>query len=173
MECLSKSMPYMTAPGNHDVCPPAVTVDGFTDWCAGDGGWECGSEYLTRYRMPGSTFSLPASGFRPGSKEDCLATYNSAAAQYWHAYTYGPVRFVVVSTEHDFTPGSPQLQWLSSTLGAVDRKTRRAVAMNRFSWAASRGARRIIPRPTHGANARGTTGWTTHHFLTQTPRLPR
>ena len=41
--------------------------------------------------------------------------------RYWHTYIYGPVRFVVVSTEHDFSPGSPQLRWLSVTLESVDR----------------------------------------------------
>ena len=119
-ECLSAYMPYMVAAGNHDVCPTGIDVDGYTGWCNGDSGWECGSEYLSRYKMPGANFSLPADGYQ--SKRDCLPTYHSKAAHYWHAYTYGPIRFVVVSTEHDFSPGSPQLLWLAAELAGIDRK---------------------------------------------------
>ena len=119
-ECLSSAMPYMVAVGNHDVCPVGIDIDGHTGWCGGDSGWECGSEYLSRYRMPGANYSVPTDGYN--STRDCLATYHSVAARYWHAYTHGPIRFVVVSTEHDFGPGSPQLLWLASELAAIDRK---------------------------------------------------
>lgn len=119
-ECLSSAMPYMVAAGNHDVCPAAIDIDGYTGWCGGDSGWECGSEYLARYKMPGANYSAPTDGYK--KTRDCLATYHSVAARYWHSYTYGPIRFVVVSTEHDFSPGSPQLLWLTSELATIDRK---------------------------------------------------
>ena len=105
-------MPYMVAAGNHDVCPASVSIDGYQSWCNGDGGWECGSEYLSRYRMPGANWTVPSNGSGQSSYDitrDCLPTYHSPAARYWHSYVYGPIRFVVVSTEHDFSPGSPQV----------------------------------------------------------------
>ena len=71
--------------------------------------------------MPNSTFTLPAGGYTPGNDTDCLATYHSTAAHYWHSYVYGPIQFVVVSTEHDFTAGSAQLVWLEAVLASVDR----------------------------------------------------
>ena len=126
MECLSKSTPYMTAAGNHDVCPSGIDIDGcgrlaprtrppalslvlalalplhllplmsvpvpvplrgranihsaslvgfccalavtvvaaacvlarYTGWCGGDSGWECGAEYLARYRCAARVFPL-------------------------------------------------------------------------------------------------------------------
>jgi hypothetical protein len=119
-ECLSSAMPYMVAAGNHDVCPAGIDIDGYTSWCGGDSGWECGSEYLARYKMPGANYTAPADGYN--STRDCLATYHSTAAKYWHSYTYGPIRFIVVSTEHDFSPGSPQLLWLANELAAIDRQ---------------------------------------------------
>eukprot|EP01047_Picozoa_sp_COSAG01_P048798 COSAG01_NODE_4779_length_4745_cov_14.712043_6_plen_143_part_00 len=115
-------MPRQVAAGNHDVCPASVSVDGFEQWCGGDSGWECGSEYLNRYSMPGSNYTP---GWRPGSfdhSRDCLPTYHSTSAQFWHTYVYGPIAFVVVSTEHDFAEGSAQLRWLASTLAKVDRR---------------------------------------------------
>ena len=119
MECLSSRAPYMVAAGNHDVCPAGVSIDGYENWCDGDSGWECGCEYLARYKMPQSNFTAPRSGSVPARA--CLETYHSTAAHYWHTYTYGPVQFVVVSTEHNFAEGSPQLLWLASTLASVDR----------------------------------------------------
>lgn len=91
------------------------------DRCNGDSGWECGSEYLARYKMPGANYTPPPGDLNHSSKAECLATYQSSAAQYWHSYVYGPVRFVAVSTEHDFSPGSPQLRWLEATLASTDR----------------------------------------------------
>lgn len=81
MECLAGRMPYMTAAGNHDVCPPAVSVDGYVNWCGGDSGWECGSEYLARYKMPQSNYTMPAGGFNPSSSTDCMSTYTSVDAK--------------------------------------------------------------------------------------------
>lgn len=42
-----------------------------------------------------------------------------AACRY--SFEYGPVHFTVMSTEHEFTAGSQQYQWLAADLGSVDR----------------------------------------------------
>ena len=44
----------------------------------------------------------------------------TTAAPYY-AFASGPVFLVVLSTEHDFTTGSAQLQWLGATLKGVNR----------------------------------------------------
>ena len=38
-----------------------------------------------------------------------------------YSYDYGMVHMVMLSTEHDYRPGSPQYQWLENDLKSVDR----------------------------------------------------
>ena len=39
-----------------------------------------------------------------------------------HSYDYGMVHFIMMSTEHDFSPNSRQYNWLENDLKNVDRK---------------------------------------------------
>ena len=175
MECLSSAMPYMTAVGNHDVCPgrgaaaTPIDIDGYHGWCNGDSGWECGSEYLAHYRMPAANFTAPEHGLNISSQSQCMATYLSTDAHYWHSYVYGPIQFVVVSTEHDFSPGSPQLTWLATTLAAVDRDATPWLVVYGHRptyWAVPQSVRRrsggdvngSAPAPSHGAALRQAQG---------------
>lgn len=41
--------------------------------------------------------------------------------QTWYAITYGPVRFVVLSTEHNFLVDSEQYEWVEQQFAAVNR----------------------------------------------------
>ena len=41
---------------------------------------------------------------------------------WWYSYDYGMVHMIMMSTEHDFTPGSRQYKWLENDLMKVDRK---------------------------------------------------
>ena len=40
---------------------------------------------------------------------------------FWYSFSYGPVHFTVLSTEHDAAPGSEQHAWLEEDLMRVDR----------------------------------------------------
>ena len=40
---------------------------------------------------------------------------------YRYSYDYGMVHMIMLSTEHDYRPGSPQYQWLENDLKSVDR----------------------------------------------------
>lgn len=56
--------------------------------------------YETRFRMPFAS---------------------TGASPLWYAFTYGVVRVVMLGSYDDYMPDSPQYQWLSRELGAVDR----------------------------------------------------
>jgi hypothetical protein len=43
------------------------------------------------------------------------------ATPFWYSIDLGPVHFVALSSEHPFSPGSPQLAWLDADLSSVDR----------------------------------------------------
>lgn len=40
---------------------------------------------------------------------------------FWYSINLGPVHFVALSSEHDFSLGSPQINWLENDLSLVDR----------------------------------------------------
>jgi len=80
------------------------------------------------HEAPSGTFRL----LPDGSPEaigfaSFTARYTDAAAgvapRFWFSYDFGPLHFVALSTEHDFSPSSPQLAWLEADLAAVDRAT--------------------------------------------------
>ncbi|KAJ0392828.1 hypothetical protein P43SY_009672 [Pythium insidiosum] len=106
---VAAELPYMVGVGNHDYCyfngvekdpsgPPGAfhPPDAPTD-CQSGG--ECGVPLSRRYVMP--------------------ATGNGV---FWYSFDTGLVHHVVVSTEHDYTPGSRMYNWLVSDLGRVDRR---------------------------------------------------
>ena len=41
---------------------------------------------------------------------------------YRYSYDYGLAHYIMISTEHDFSPGSPMYTWLENDLKIVDRK---------------------------------------------------
>ena len=40
---------------------------------------------------------------------------------FWYSYDYGMVHMIMMSTEHDYSPGSIQYKWLENDLKDVDR----------------------------------------------------
>lgn len=67
-----------------------------------------------RFHMPSAAGARSAGGtLNPSAGRD--------NAPFWFAFTYGSVRFVTVSSEHDLSPGSTQYSWLAAELAAVDR----------------------------------------------------
>ena len=64
-----------------------------------------------------SIASTPASALA----SDDLSSPEPANPPFWYGFSVGPARFVTLSTEHDFTPGSRQHRWLRRELRSVDR----------------------------------------------------
>lgn len=85
---------YMTSIGNHERdFPGSGSV--YTKW---DSGGECGVPYESYFRMPTPGVDKP-----------------------WYSYSSGPIHFTVMSTEHNWTRGSEQYNWLSADLASVNR----------------------------------------------------
>ena len=109
IEPISTRIPYMIGMGNHDQShligggkdPSKAEGNGFhPQWgnYLDDSGGECGVPPYYRFHMPDSGNSI-----------------------WWYSFDYGMVHFVMMSTEHNFTAGSKQYQWLESDLASVDR----------------------------------------------------
>ncbi|EGG14718.1 hypothetical protein DFA_10978 [Cavenderia fasciculata] len=101
MEDVTSYASYQVAVGNHDydfIGQPFKPS--WSDYGADSGG-ECGIPYATRYHMPGAE--------------------NQTYRNDWYSYNYGPIHFVVMSSEHDFLFGSPQYEWIVQDLQSVDR----------------------------------------------------
>ena len=103
--------PYMISIGNHEQDhlvggakdPSHAPGEGFhPSWgnFGHDSGGECGVPSYYRFHMPDNGNGI-----------------------WWYSYDYGMVHFTVFSTEHNFTSGSPQYQWLLHDLKSVNRKT--------------------------------------------------
>lgn len=78
------------------------------DVLSGDSGTECGVVYVHRFKMP--------------SQNESSTDFSCAASQnvvYWYSLATGPVWLHSFSTEHAFTPGSPQRAWIERDLAAA------------------------------------------------------
>ncbi|XP_057306826.1 uncharacterized protein LOC130645009 isoform X4 [Hydractinia symbiolongicarpus] len=103
-------VPYMVGLGNHEqdhtsggVKDPshAPGEGGFRpSWFNGgdDSGGECGVPMYKRFHMP-----------------------DNGNAVWWYSYDFGLVHFIMMSTEHDYSPGSRQYKWLENDLRNVNR----------------------------------------------------
>ena len=87
-------VPYMVCIGNHERDWPFSGGLFNVD----DSGGECGVPHERRLVMPRSEPDKP-----------------------WYGFDYGPVHFLLMSTEHDFKVGSPQYQFLEKDLMMVNR----------------------------------------------------
>ena len=102
--------PYMISIGNHEYDhevggskdPSHAKGEGFhPEWgnFGIDSGGECGVPPFYRFHMPDNGNSV-----------------------FWYSYNYGLVHFTVISTEHDFTPGSPMYMWIEKDFQSVKRE---------------------------------------------------
>jgi len=106
---VSSHIPYMVSIGNHEYDhvsggakdPSGATGQGFhPGWgnYGEDGNGECGVPTMMRYIMP-----------------------DNGNLVFWYSFDYGLVHVVQLSSEHDYTPGSRQFNWLAGDLGSVNR----------------------------------------------------
>jgi hypothetical protein len=93
--------PYMVSIGNHEFDYPEQ--EWRPDWSnyGDDSNGECGVPYFKRFHMPDQTTS----------KQSGL----------WYSFNFGPIHFTVMSSEHNFLPGSDQYIWLENDLKSVNR----------------------------------------------------
>jgi hypothetical protein len=107
IEQIATRIPYMIGIGNHDYDhsvykqdPSGAQGNGFhPSWgnYGDDSDGECSVPTYYRFHMPNST-------------------ENNKMSPFWYSYDLGLAHFVVISTEHNFTTGSPQYLWLQSDL---------------------------------------------------------
>lgn len=109
IEPIATRVPYMVGIGNHEQShligggkdPSKAEGNGFhPSWgnYLDDSGGECGVPVHYRFHMPDGGNSV-----------------------WWYSFDYGMVHFVMMSTEHNFTVGSRQYQWLENDLASVNR----------------------------------------------------
>ncbi|EDQ86017.1 uncharacterized protein MONBRDRAFT_28659 [Monosiga brevicollis MX1] len=95
IEPIATTLPYMTAIGNHERDWPNTT----SAMHGTDSGGECGVAYETRFLMPTPTLD-----------------------DVWYSFDFGVMHLVVISTEHNFSVGSPQYEFVKKDLDQVNRK---------------------------------------------------
>ena len=102
--------PYMISIGNHEYDhevggskdPSHAKGEGFhPEWGSfgSDSAGECGVPPFYRFHIPDNGNSV-----------------------FWYSYNYGLVHFTVISTEHDFTPGSPMYKWIEKDFQSVNKE---------------------------------------------------
>jgi hypothetical protein len=103
IEPLAVKAPYMIGIGNHEYDYPNQPWK--PDWSnyGKDSGGECGIPYSVRFHMP---------------NDDNIA---DGIRNLWYSYEYGPVHFIVMSSEHNFLEDSEQYNWLVNDMMNVDR----------------------------------------------------
>ncbi|XP_065865480.1 nucleotide pyrophosphatase/phosphodiesterase-like [Euphorbia lathyris] len=91
---LASQVSYMTAIGNHE----RDYINTGVVYGTPDSGGECGVAYETYFPMPTSAKDKP-----------------------WYSIDFGTVHFIVMSTEHNWSPKSEQYQWMAKDMASVDR----------------------------------------------------
>lgn len=99
IEPVASKIPWMASIGNHEM------------------GW---SESWEPSQDSGGECGVPFNAHFPFAAQNATVPWQERES--WYSFAYGPVYVVMLSTEHDYTHGSPQHTWLASTLAAVDRK---------------------------------------------------
>jgi hypothetical protein len=104
IEVVASKIPWMLSAGNHERDAPITSSSRpyLSYFTGNDSGGECGVPYAHRFRMP-----APADDPQNDTP--------------WYSLDHGPVHFTVMSTEHDFGPGSPQFEFIANDFEAVDR----------------------------------------------------
>ena len=88
---------YRPPTGNHEADDPSI-IDAIYGPLGQDSGGECGVPYYMRLRPPQAT---------PG--------------KLWYSINMGPVHFLQISSEQNFSAGSEQYAFILADLKAVDR----------------------------------------------------
>lgn len=122
---IASRKPWMTSIGNHEMVWSRSFYPGT------DSGGECG---------------VPFNAYFPFASQAEHARVPLSQRRSWYAFKYGPVTFVQMSTEHNFTKGSDQHQWIDRVLGAVNR--------SETPWVVFSGHRPMYPQPDYDHSGR-------------------
>nr|QOL01233.1 putative extracellular protein TR9_041a [Trebouxia lynnae] len=114
-EVLATKAPVMLVAGNHERDFPD-TGDRYGTGI--DSGGECGVPFEQRFQMPYNT-SMPYLGDDGVSRNPL-----------WYSFDHGSIHFLGYTTELDFSPGSPQYEFITSDLAAVNRSVTPWVIVN-------------------------------------------
>jgi Calcineurin-like phosphoesterase/Purple acid Phosphatase, N-terminal domain len=124
---MTARVPLMVAVGNHeydydasanpgrDPSDPNATDGYHPAWgnFHNDSGGECGVPTSKRFAMPQSS--------KPSRSVHGHGRNVSSNGVFWFSYRSGSVHTVVISSEHDLSPSSPQFEWLRADLASVNR----------------------------------------------------
>jgi len=109
IEPMAAQIPYMVSVGNHE----------YDHWHGGN---------KDPSKAPGNGFSPSWGNFANDSRGECgvpiyyrFSSPSNGNSVFWYSFDYGPVHIIQLSTEHDWTRGSTQYNWLASDLAAVNR----------------------------------------------------
>eukprot|EP00903_Cladosiphon_okamuranus_P008291 g7978.t1 len=106
IEPVASAVPWMVATGNHERDYPSVSVSSarrqVSFYTGTDSGGECGVPTSFRFLMPG-------------------AAEKPLDDSPWYSFDFGPIHFTVMSTEHDFSRGSAQYEFIEDDFSSVDR----------------------------------------------------
>jgi hypothetical protein len=120
---ITTRVPYMTSPGNHERDYP----NSGSFYNGTDSGGECGVAYEHRFIMPPPSNNHILQQIQHKQQQqqqpiaDSLNNFDVKEDTPWYSFNYGNIHFVMMSTEHNFTVGSLQYEWIVADLSAVDR----------------------------------------------------
>uniref|UniRef100_K3WC55 Purple acid phosphatase n=1 Tax=Globisporangium ultimum (strain ATCC 200006 / CBS 805.95 / DAOM BR144) TaxID=431595 RepID=K3WC55_GLOUD len=107
---VAAEIPYMVGIGNHEYCH---TSGGEKDPSG----------------APGNGYHPPEGNYGADSQGECGVPFNKRFIMpangnkvFWWSVEYGLTHHTQISSEHDYTPGSPMYTWLVNDLKSVDRK---------------------------------------------------
>ena len=107
IEPIATAVPYHVCLGNHEYDDPKQRYKPWF-WTFGkDSGGECGVPFDRRFNMPG-----------PKARDGDLLP---GSTNIFHSRNVGLVHFVVISSEHNASVGSEQIEWLVQDLQSVNR----------------------------------------------------
>lgn len=109
---IASRIPFLVSLGNHETN---------VNECYSVGYPELGAQALWQGPTPSNSYGDDCGG------EGGIATYlrysgpSNGQGVHWYSFKAGSVHFIHMSSEHDFTPGSSQHNWLTAELGGVNR----------------------------------------------------
>uniref|UniRef100_K3WC58 Purple acid phosphatase n=1 Tax=Globisporangium ultimum (strain ATCC 200006 / CBS 805.95 / DAOM BR144) TaxID=431595 RepID=K3WC58_GLOUD len=108
---VATEIPYMVGIGNHEYCHTS------------------GGEGKDPSGAPGNGFHPSEGNYGDESQGECGVPFNKRFIMpangnkvFWWSVEYGLTHHTQISSEHDYTPGSPMYTWLVNDLKSVDRK---------------------------------------------------
>jgi hypothetical protein len=116
IEPIATQVPWMVGLGNHEYDHFDQPFKPSWGNYGNDSNGECGVPYRNRFHMPSGLLDQGK-----GKAEDQKTGLLPVDDTWWYSFDYGNVHWVMMSSEHDFTPGSQQYQWLENDLASVNR----------------------------------------------------